>query len=42
MEDVGGRLYIASKLAPAVVSVFGDGTITDTAPQNSVLTLAWA
>ena len=42
MEDVGGRLYIASKLAPAVVSVFGDGTITDTAPQNSVFTLAWA
>jgi hypothetical protein len=42
MEDIGGRVYIAVKAKPGVVDFFGDGTSSDTAPQNSVLMLAWA
>lgn len=42
MEDVGGRVYIAVKAKPGVVSTVGNGTITDTAPQNTVFGMAWA
>lgn len=42
LEDIGGRVYYAIKAGPGVVDYLGDGTITDTAPQNSVLMLGWA
>lgn len=42
LEDIGGRVYVAVKAKPGVVSQVGDGTITDTAPQNTVFGAAWA
>lgn len=42
LEDVGGRVYVAVKTRPAAFAGLGDGTITGTAPQNSVLSMGWA
>jgi hypothetical protein len=42
LEDIGGRVYYSIKAGPGAVSGFGNGTIADTAPQNSVLLLGWA
>ena len=42
LEDIGGRVYVAVKAKPGVVSTVGNGTITDTAPQNTVFGASWA
>lgn len=42
LEDVGGRVYIAVKCRPSSGAAIGDGTITGTAPQNSLLSMGWA
>lgn len=42
LEDVGGRVYVGVKCRPSSGAQFGDGTITGTAPQNSMLSMGWA
>ena len=42
LEDIGGRVYYAIKTGTGVFGQLGDGAVSDTAPQNSVLMLGWA